>query len=149
MNMLRRVKKFVMMPLPEKGLMGEAFFFLLWYSLLIYTMPYRWWESRIGQKMQPWKKEGLSPAQMKQAARIRRGVFRANKILFGLCKCFALSLTIKQMLKKRGIESTLYLGVKKGEPDSLLAHAWLKCGSITVYGGHQAAKHYRELVVYT
>ena len=149
MNTLRRIVKFVSMPLSEKLLMGEAVVYLLWYSLLIYTMPYRWWESRIGQKMQPWKQEGLTPGQMKQSARIRLGVFRANKVLFGLGKCFALSLTIKQMLKKRGIESTLYLGVKKGQPDSLLAHAWLKCGDITVYGGREAAKHYRELVVYT
>jgi hypothetical protein len=149
MRLLQPAVRFLRLPLREKCLLAEAGFYLLVCTVMIHWVPFRYWEQRIGRKMQPLEEPALPPGQMKQVAEVRRAVRRANKLLMGLGKCFAISLTLKKMLNKRGIGSTLYLGVRKGEPDSLLAHAWLKCGRITVYGGREAAKHYRELVVYT
>jgi hypothetical protein len=86
---------------------------------------------------------------MQKIGLVRRSVFRAKKALLDFPKCFALSLTLKKMLQKQGIDSTLFLGVKKGEHQTLIAHAWLKCGDFTVYGGRKANLHYKELVIYT
>ena len=129
--------------------MLEALYWLIIYTIQIYVMPFRWWQDRIGLKMQPWKEEALSPGQMQEIGLVRRAVFRAKKALLGTPKCFALSLTLKKMLQKRGIDSTLFLGVRKGEHQTLVAHAWLKSGDLTVYGGKNANVYYRELLTYT
>ena len=149
MKILKHIHKFFEITGREQVMMLEAFYWLVIYTFLIYVMPFRWWQESIGQKMQPLQEKPLTREQLWQIREVRRAVFRANKVLFGLAKCFALSLTLKKMLQKRGMDSTLYLGVKKNGHESLLAHAWLKCGDITVYGGRNAAVHYRELLTYT
>lgn len=146
---LQRIMKFVRLPIREKHLMVEAFVLLLHYSFLIHVMPFRWWETRIGRKMQPLQQKQLTFEQKRKIGRIRLTVFRANMVLLEGAKCFAISLTLKKMLQKRKIASTLFLGVRKNEPEKLLAHAWLTCGDITIYGGREAAFQYRELVAFT
>lgn len=50
-------------------------------------------------------------------------------------KCFVQAFIGQIMLKKRKISSTLYLGVAKDKEKKLLAHAWLRSGTIIVTGG--------------
>ena len=38
------------------------------------------------------------------------------------------------MLKRRGITSTLYLGLAKDDEAKLQAHAWLRCGNRIITG---------------
>ncbi|MNN65868.1 hypothetical protein D3C81_1814050 [compost metagenome] len=39
-----------------------------------------------------------------------------------------------KMLEKRGIDSTLYMGVAKDKQGRMIAHAWLRSGSYYVSG---------------
>jgi alkylated DNA repair dioxygenase AlkB len=39
------------------------------------------------------------------------------------------------MLKRRGIPSTVYLGVDRGRRQWLDAHAWLRSGEVVLTGG--------------
>ena len=48
--------------------------------------------------------------------------------------CLARALAGHVMLRRRGLSSTLTLGVAKG----LSAHAWLRCGAFDVCGGAEA-----------
>ncbi len=48
--------------------------------------------------------------------------------------CFAKAISAKDILKRKGIKSTLYLGVGKDGLNKLTAHAWLRCGSVIVTG---------------
>lgn len=50
-------------------------------------------------------------------------------------KCLVQALTAQKMLKKRGVATTLYLGVKKDTDGKMIAHAWLRCGEYFVTGG--------------
>lgn len=52
--------------------------------------------------------------------------------------CLARALTGKRMLRRRRVDCTIYLGVKKSDPRSLEAHAWLRCGEKIITGepGH-------------
>lgn len=52
-------------------------------------------------------------------------------------KCLVRALTAQRLLKKKGIASTLYLGVKT-EDGKMLAHAWLRVGLLYVTGGNGA-----------
>jgi hypothetical protein len=148
MKALQRIIKFIRLPLKEKLLMGEAVFYLLWYSFLIYVVPFRWWESNIGKKMQPLKNEELNSETIENIKELRRAVFRANRLLMGLGKCFAISLSMKKMLKKLGIESTLYLGVYNMSYSNIYAHAWLN-NNIAIYGENNSKSKHIQLIAFT
>ena len=49
-------------------------------------------------------------------------------------KCLVQALTAQRMLKKEGISTTIYLGVRK-DGNEMKAHAWLRCGKYYVTGG--------------
>lgn len=60
--------------------------------------------------------------------------------------CLPQALTAQRMLRRRGIATTLYLGVSpdRAKPHALAAHAWLRAGDKIVTGEEQAA-HHRQL----
>ena len=45
---------------------------------------------------------------------------------------------LKELLKKKGIASTMYLGCGLDENGKMIAHAWLRCGKMYVTGGNGA-----------
>jgi Transglutaminase-like superfamily len=51
--------------------------------------------------------------------------------------CLAQALAAALMLRRRGIPSTLYLGVARDTAGQLLAHAWLRCGAVTLTGSFE------------
>ncbi len=50
-------------------------------------------------------------------------------------KCLDQAIAAHQMLRRRGVPSTLYLGVAKEGDSALSAHAWVRCGRLLVVGG--------------
>ena len=57
-------------------------------------------------------------------------------------KCLDQAMAGQQMLKRRGLQSTLYFGLVKGQESALNAHAWLRCGDRWIIG-------YQTQVAYT
>jgi Transglutaminase-like superfamily len=57
-------------------------------------------------------------------------------------RCLAQALAATAMLRCRGVEGTVSLGVREGEPAGFEAHAWLRVGSrvVTGGGGHEQFK---------
>lgn len=51
-----------------------------------------------------------------------------------LSNCMAQAMTAKFMLRRRGIPSTLYIGVSKTD-ERLAGHAWLRAGASIITGG--------------
>ena len=52
-------------------------------------------------------------------------------------KCLDQAMTAQRMLKRRGLQSTLYFGVVRAkEGGALNAHAWLRCGDRWMVGYH-------------
>lgn len=54
--------------------------------------------------------------------------------------CLTQAYAAKTLLRRRGIDSTLYLGVDPRSGEPLAAHAWLRSGSVVVTGGGR--EHY-------
>ncbi|MGL5206834.1 MAG: lasso peptide biosynthesis B2 protein [Acidaminococcaceae bacterium] len=50
-------------------------------------------------------------------------------------KCLVQAIVGKIMLRRLAVNNTLYLGVGRDEKDKLIAHAWLRCGTVFVSGG--------------
>ncbi len=53
-------------------------------------------------------------------------------------KCLAQAMTAQRLLKGYGLKSTLYLGVGKDPDDAskMVAHAWVRCGTVYICGGN-------------
>ncbi len=69
------------------------------------------------------------------AIRISRAIERASRVTPWVSNCLPQAMTAKQMLQKRGLRSTLYLGLATDKNGKILAHAWLRCGAFYVTGG--------------
>ena len=64
------------------------------------------------------------------AAAARRAPWRTE--------CLEQALAAKAMLRRRGIASTLYLGMAR---DPVAAHAWVRVGDLNVTGGRDVARY--------
>lgn len=49
-------------------------------------------------------------------------------------KCLVKALVAQKLIFKKGIHTTLYLGVEKADT-KMTAHAWLRCGDVYITGG--------------
>ncbi|QJE73279.1 lasso peptide biosynthesis B2 protein [Aerophototrophica crusticola] len=82
--------------------------------------------------------ERLSPAQEREVARIRWAVRAAARHVPWNAVCLPRAMAAKAMLRRRGIGSTLYLGValrpEPGVQGRAAAHAWLRAGAVVLTG---------------
>lgn len=62
-------------------------------------------------------------------------------------RCLAQALAATAMLRRRGVEGTVSLGVRDGESAGFEAHAWLRVGSCMVTGG-AGHEHYKSLATF-
>lgn len=69
------------------------------------------------------------------AARVGYAVDRICTRTIWESKCLVRALTAQKLLKRKKIDSTLYLGCKM-EGEKMVAHAWLRCGEMYVTGGN-------------
>ena len=125
-------KKFAKLTPIDKRLYFEALFTSIWVKLMVTFLPLRWYATKLGvQHAVTLEKynEMSSPVIFK----ISQAIVRCQKSIPWPTRCFVNAITAKTMLKKRGFESTLYLGVCK-DNQKMTAHAWLQCGTTFVTG---------------
>lgn len=117
----------------QKRLTLMAYLFSAKYRLLIkFVKP-----KRLQKK---WGEEGMEspedevPWKYRYARNVSRVVDRICSKTAWESKCLVRALTAQQMLKRKGINSTLYLGCGYDE-GKMVAHAWLRVGKMYVTGG--------------
>ena len=104
-----------------------------WYRMRILTVPMKKLEPDFGER------DKESPAQdtfenTKNAYWIGYRVERVCNKTPWESKCLVRALVAQHILYKKGIHTTLYLGVENST-GKMTAHAWLRCGTIYVTGG--------------
>jgi hypothetical protein len=89
--------------------------------------------------------EESSWEEEKQNYYIARGV---SRVVNRICnktkwesKCLVRALTAQRLLKQKNIHSTMYLGCGTDENGKMVAHAWLRVGSMFVTGGDGSKKY--------
>lgn len=65
---------------------------------------------------------------------IRSSLSIMSRHTFWESKCLVQAVAGMRMLERRSIPSTLYLGTSKDDNGKLIAHAWLRSGSIYISG---------------
>jgi hypothetical protein len=127
----------------DRALLAEALVVLAASSAAIRVLRF----TRVG-RLASWRlgreRPGSSldlPARVAWAVRAcgRRAPWRAV--------CFQQGLTAQIMLRRRGVESTLYFGVALEKTEGLSAHVWVKAGERDVVGCEEASG-YAALVAF-
>lgn len=104
-------------------------------------LPFRWISPGLGHLVGANSgSPPLSPEQALQAQRVGWAVQALACRLPWDSRCLAQAVAGKWMLQRRGLPSTLYLGVSRGQENWLEAHAWLRCGDEFVTGERQHAR---------
>ena len=117
----------------HKGITVLVWLYTGWYRFLIRFIPMRYLRKHFGIEGEE-SSEVATLEQLRYAKMISGYVNQSTKYTPWESKCLVRALTAQRLLKRRKIDSTLYLGVGK-DNDKMIAHAWLRCGGISVTGG--------------
>lgn len=117
----------------HKGITVLVWLYTAWYRFLIRFIPMRYLRKHFGVEGEE-SSQVATIEQLRYAKMISGYVNRSAENTFWESKCLVRALTAQRLLKRRNIDSTLYLGVGK-DKDKMIAHAWLRCGSLSVTGG--------------
>jgi hypothetical protein len=109
----------------------EAIWLTGWYRFQVLYRPFSELSPKIGSVGTETPFDTELPPQVMQVRRIVRAV---SKRMPWTCNCMVRALTMKKMLRRRGIDSTLYMGIALDEAGKMEAHAWLRCGSKYISG---------------
>lgn len=69
----------------------------------------------------------------------------AGRRILGSKPCLPKALVVECLLKRRGIDASLRIGVTKSVDDELLAHAWVEHNGDIVIGGRLSEARYARL----
>ncbi|PFX87215.1 stage V sporulation protein S [Bacillus toyonensis] len=138
MNIVKRLRVFLLLNMETKLLFLEAFIFLGW-ARVLKSITF----SKVAPSLGDYMNE-TSVAQIQQHEDTLKEVSEAISIMsrytFWESQCLVKAIAGMKMLEKRDIESTLYLGTAKDNSGALIAHAWLRSGSFYVTGSEGMEK---------
>ena len=131
MRMLAKVRR---LGWAERGLLLEAAFWLGLARLGLLAVPFRRIAPLLGIHMAQ-AAEAVTQQAQTQAQRVGWAVSAIARRTPWESACLAQAMSAKAMLRRRGVASTLYLGLARDEEKALKAHAWLRCGRDVITGG--------------
>jgi hypothetical protein len=128
----KRLIQFARLPSADRLLLAEATVALSVAGLRLSVTSFARIAAGLGRHMDE-SADAVDAAALKQAARVRWAVETVARHLPWKPVCLPQALAAKRMLRRRGIASTLYLGVDPAK--QLDAHAWVRVGRMIVTGG--------------
>jgi hypothetical protein len=81
--------------------------------------------------------EKTIPRNRERARQVARGIHYTFLHLPWHSTCLVQAIAGMMMLKRRGQESTLYLGIGREQNEAFGAHAWLRSGDVVVTGADE------------
>ena len=129
--MIRKLRRFRVLPLGEKLLFLEAFLLHLWVGLLLKVVPFR----RIPRLFAS-RQSAVGSQQSAIVENIRDAVQRAGQVSPWRNRCLVSSLAARCMLRRRAINSQIHLGIAKNAVGKTIAHAWLEAEGYEVVMKH-------------
>jgi hypothetical protein len=131
---MKRLAKFVRLSGSDRWLFLEAALWLGTAQLAIRLVPFRRIAPFLGKHMAE-SPQSTGPAHRDFAEQVSWAVHTASRHMPWEGRCLVQAIAAKGMLKLRGFQSTIYLGLaKEGDVENLKAHAWLRTGDMIVVG---------------
>lgn len=128
---MRRLILFIRLPRTERRLLLEAAFGLTAAQLQVRLLGFKRLSHGLGAHMA--EAPRAEPEAVREARRVRSALDVAARNLPWKPVCLPQAIAAVRMLRRRGIASTLYLGVDRTR--NLDAHAWVRVGGVVVTGG--------------
>lgn len=139
MILIRKCKAFFSLEWKTLLLFIEAAFYLGSVRIQLLYFPFSKISSSLGVAMKE-----TEFAYIQQNHKILSNVNYAIDVMsrntFWETKCLVRAIAAMKMLENRKISSTLYLGTAKDTAGKLIAHAWLRSGSLYVTGAEEMMK---------
>lgn len=112
---------------------------------VVRALPLRRITDRLGEPMSETSTDGLTPAQLAYARKVKRVVERLAPSTPTNSNCYPQALTARWLLHRQRIPSTVYYGAafEAGQP-ALEAHVWVRSGPVIVTGGGRG-RNFRAL----
>lgn len=129
---LQRIRLLLTYDKAALAMMPEA----LWRLFLVriqLLFPFSWTAPRLGMKSQETSMESRE-SDIARVKHITKAIRVISRYTPWKSTCMVRAVAALQMLEKRGIESTLYMGVAKDKKGQMIAHAWLRSGAYYVSG---------------
>lgn len=120
--------------LKHKGLFIYAYILSGMIRLSILIIPFNYLKKGLGIPKQESSFES-SEKQLEVAKQVRCLVLQVCHHTPWESKCLVRAILSAHLLKRKGMESTLYLGVNKNVAGDIQAHAWLRVGEMIIMGG--------------
>lgn len=130
--MLKYVWKWIRSPHAKRKLYLEALIFLAW-ARILKSLPFSKVAPSLGDSMveTPLADDPGKTQMLKQISYVVR---KLSRLTIWESACMVRAVAALKMLERRGIDSTLYLGTAKDDSGKMIAHAWLRSGSIYLTG---------------
>lgn len=129
---LRRIRRLLVYDKAVLALIPEAFWRLMLVRIQL-LFPF----AKIAPKLGVQSQESSTVSNDTDIPRIRQ-VTQAIRVISRYTPwkstCMVRAVAGLKMLEKRGIESTLYMGVARDQQGQMIAHAWLRSGAQYVSG---------------
>lgn len=135
----KRLKKFLQLSWADRFLLLEAFLRLGVTRAVLLLVPFKYIAPRLGRQTLDLPEDPDQGDFPEWTRRVSWAVETAAGQTPWQSACLAQAITGKFMLKRYGLETRLFLGMKKGPDGKLSAHAWLKAGNGILIGasGHE------------
>jgi hypothetical protein len=137
MNLIRKVKTFAAYPLSIKLLFAEALITSVGVKLTLKFFPFKRVMKWLGTARRESERDE-SPSTLLKRKQIKTALQLCNRYAFWPTECYTLSLTGKLLLKRRNIDSTIYIGFNKSEDGKYKGHAWLRANDTYISGIKEA-----------
>ena len=127
----------------------EAFCELCIARFKVWFVPFRRYKKELGKHMHT-SPEQVAETDMRLSKRLGWAVRKAAKLTPFRSTCLVQAMAAKRMLNKRGISSTLYIGLAKDEraAKAISNHAWLRAGSDIITGYLNGLANYAVIGTY-
>ena len=143
---MQRLRKFLRLPVGEQLLLIKASLLLVVIRLGLRLLPFRTLRRLLTKATQ-------APPRLQQKAdrfcadRVARAVAVASHHVPAVGNpaetCLTQALATQVLLTRRGHQTSLQIGVARGEENQFQAHAWLECGGKVVIGGSELERYTR------
>jgi len=137
---MKVIASYLRLPDDRRRLLTEAAIYLLGARIQTALLPFRRIAPTLGTASTE-SPAALPAAQQALTRDIAWAVNRAAHHLPAKLLCLQQAIAAKHMLARRKIPGTLYLGTRYDDHGELLAHAWLRSGTIRVTGGDGSINH--------
>jgi Transglutaminase-like superfamily len=128
---MKKLKLFLSLDYKTKRLLFEVYLNLGW-ARILKALPFSKVAPSLGEYMS--ETAYTSDDHTVVLKQISSAIKIMSKYTFWESQCLVKAMAAMNMLKRRNIENTLYLGTGKDENGKLIAHAWLRSGSVYLTG---------------